>query len=135
MPTFHDDASHPASIHRTPTPSTGIPAIPVATPSSDPTQPAFTADEATAYVQAHGFVRGHLSAKPSVTNVLFIPRKTLNSMLNGDGLSLPDDTLLCYVALEGEITFPGYNAPVTYHKGCIVFSAQTGNELMEGGLL
>src|SRR6185437_8858145 len=66
---------------------------------------------------------------PTVDSVQFLTAKQVSTMLHRESLGLPDTAPVCLVWVSG--TFqddPPYGvAVVTYHKGFLVFNAQTGN--------
>jgi hypothetical protein len=73
---------------------------------------------------------------PSVVRVAFLTSAQVSALLGGESTGVPDDTLLCYVELQGNFTFPSPQGTTqTFTKGVEVFDAQTGNLLMDGGLV
>ena len=110
----------------------GIAAIrPTAGPQG-PSVPAFTADDARAYVAAHPIPQAQ--GRPySVTRVSFLSSGVVNTQL-GVAAGVDDSRLLCVVELHGTFTMPKFPAgppgPTvsTYYQ---LFDARTGNLLLE----
>jgi hypothetical protein len=113
----------------------GVPAI-------HPTQagtPAFTEADVLQFLDTHGFPAGLTlsGTKPVISQVLFVTSKQANDTFN-TSVSLPDTSLICYVALQGpfsgdSIPHPPGAKPATFQTGHMVFDAQTGN-LLEWGV-
>jgi hypothetical protein len=69
-----------------------------------------------------------------VIKVEFLMSQQLSQLLGGENTGLPDNTLVCYVELQGTFTFhTPSGSTVTYSKGVEVFDAHTGNLLIAGG--
>jgi hypothetical protein len=101
------------------------------------TLPTFTADDANAWVTAHGVESTKATGTLTVKSVTFLAYDPANPWLNlGDNLGLPAGTLLCVVVLDGTFTdtIPTYGlgprfGPLTYSYALEVFDGVTGNFL------
>src|SRR5258705_12479048 len=112
----------------------GVPAIPVGA-NAPAGGPAFTAADATAYVNTHPVPMATESGPHTVTSVEFLTNGQLNARRSGGyALGLPDSTLLCYVEVQGSITDrgPAGTRPVTYQRVYEIFDATTGYQLAVG---
>lgn len=71
-----------------------------------------------------------------IEKIAFVTSREVSLTLKGERTGLPDDSLVCYVELQGAFTFPAPpgRAPGVVHKVYEVFDAHTGNLLMLGGL-
>lgn len=121
---------------------TGIPAI-------SPTLqqiPAFSKQDVSNYVNTHA-MPGNLAPRANVRVLQFLcgpVAPTLTAILGGPiTTGLPDDTLVCFVELQGTFIFAGPAVPsadhpqrqqVSFTLGFEVFDATTGNLLIEGGI-
>ena len=112
----------------------GVPAIPVRA-NAPAGGPAFTAADATAYVNTQPVPMATESGPHTVTSVEFLTNGQLNARRSGGyALGLPDSTLLCYVEVQGSITDrgPAGTRPVTYQRVYEIFDATTGYQLAVG---
>lgn len=112
----------------------GLPAItPHGTVSSN--SAAFTTNDVVQYVGTHLLPDATISgSKPVIKKVEFLTNQEVSMLLGGESVGTSDNTLLCYVELQGTFTFYGpRGAQVTYHIGIEVFDAHTGNLLITGG--
>jgi hypothetical protein len=115
----------------TDTPSLGGPAI---TPSLPvvPGQPAITEKDVRDYIAAHPPRFLDPATPPTVKRIEFLPVQDVEVRLNMF-ISLPTDTLLCLVTLQGQWTVPP-NIPVKGTPGpdavlYQLYDAQSGNYL------
>jgi hypothetical protein len=141
----------PQVFKATPFPSAQA-ALPVGIPAIQPTLPgsipAYTLGDAQKYILCHPMPRNILTSQTTLTAgqtcdqqaftivlLQFSPSSEVSKLLNGEPTGLPDNTLLCFTELSGEFAFAGLDgALVKYLVGFEVFDAQTGNQLMAGGL-
>jgi hypothetical protein len=119
-------------INLPPTAPTGSPAIAVRGAGT----PAFTAEDVKQYVATHPIPMGvRQDAKPVISDVEFLTSKQISDRLHGENTGFPDDYPLCYVELQGPVSFAGPSGTrVTYNRGILVFDAHSGNLVMGGGV-
>lgn len=107
------------------------------TTAVDPSGARITADETRNYLITHGLLQ---STSPEtvalITKIRFLPSAQVRPLLGGDPTGRPDTDLLCYVEVQGPITIgvisvPRGIHPARFHKGVVVFDAQTGNLLID----
>lgn len=98
--------------------------------------PAFTTADVERYVATHPLLPGVSGrVKPTVTKIEFVSSAEASNRLAGETTGFPDDHLLCYVELQGPVTFSGPNGTkVTYPRGVLIFDAQSGNLVILGGM-
>jgi hypothetical protein len=61
--------------------------------------------------------------------------KQVKELLHGESTGFSDDHMLCYVEMQGPVTFSGPEGVALSYEGAIeVFDAHTGNFLIVGGL-
>jgi hypothetical protein len=115
-----------------PTAPTGSPAIKPTTGGT----PAFSVDDAKRYVATHHVPMGlSRDSKPVITRAEFLTSREITDRLHGAASGFPDDYLLCYVELQGPVTFSGpKGAKVTYNRGVLIFDAHSGNLIIGGGM-
>jgi hypothetical protein len=112
----------------------GIPAIHPRTTTADAATPAFTRSDVEQFINNNPMPRILGPWKPVIVKVMFSTSLQVSTML-GENTGVPDATLLCYVELQGTISFASPDGtPVTYQRGYEVFDAHTGNLLIVGGL-
>ncbi len=117
----------------------GIPAISRRLAATDAATPAFSADDAKAFIEAHGVagVRFEPTGPATIQSVEFLTERDVHARF-GEGTGLPDDTLLCLVTVQGTFTVSGPSVPgqaprtAIAHMAYQVFDAHTGNRLMQG---
>jgi hypothetical protein len=96
--------------------------------------PSFTAADAAQFATTHRMWHNLSNTPAHVIQVQFLTSQQLSQLLGGESTGLPDNTLVCYVELQGTFTFQTPSgATVTYSKGVEVFDAHTGNLLIAGG--
>jgi hypothetical protein len=115
------------------------PSIPTGSPAIAPRTagtPAFTVDDAKAYVATHHIPMGiGREGKPEIIRAEFLSSREVSNRLNGATTGFPDNYPLCYVELQGPFTFSGpQGAKVTYNRGVLIFDAHTGNLVIGGGM-
>jgi hypothetical protein len=117
----------------------GAPDVGHGIPAINPTGagvPAFTADDMSKYALNNplpGLVGQ--GGSPSVSRDEFLTSEVLALLLNTP-TNQPDGTLLGYVELKGDFSFPGADPdhPLRFPYAYEVFDAKTGNLLLWGGL-
>jgi hypothetical protein len=98
--------------------------------------PAFSLDDAKEYVKNHP-LRGRSNTGRSftITRVEFMSSKQVSDLLHGESTGFPDGHTMCYVEIQGPITFSGpEGVALTYNGAVEVFDGETGNLLIVGGL-
>jgi hypothetical protein len=117
-------------------PITGVAAI---TPHL-PAIPSFTIDDMAAYVRNHPLpdtlaVGGTSAGSPTILRNTFLASGEASTLL-GSLTGRPDGALLGFVELQGSFAFTGAvpAPPIVYPYAFVLFDAQTGNLLMDGGL-
>jgi len=115
------------------------PTVPVGSPAITPRTtgtPSFSVDDAKQYVATHHVPMGmSRDTKPVITRAEFLTSREVSDLLHGAATGFPADHQLCYVELQGPVTFSGpQGAKVTYNRGVLIFDAQTGNLVIGGGL-
>jgi hypothetical protein len=98
--------------------------------------PAFTLDDAKEYVASHHLPMAFAGdKKPEVIKAEFLTSKQVSDRLNGLTTGFPDNYAVCYVELQGPVTFSGpQGSRVTYNRGVLIFDAHTGNLVIGGGI-
>jgi hypothetical protein len=98
--------------------------------------PAFTVDDAKAWVSTHSLPFGlGRNVKPMVTRAEFLTSQQVSALLHGVTTGFAPDHLLCYVELQGPVSFAGpQGATTTYNRGVLIFDARTGNLVIGGGM-
>ncbi len=124
--------------HPLPCTSCGNPAITPRTTTTDPSTPAFTAQDATDYVAAHPLPE---STGPfTVVKVAFLTIQQMDAELHtAESVNSPKDQLICLVQMHGTFVVSGpapdlVNPPVARPPSTTayrVFDAHTGNLLTE----
>jgi hypothetical protein len=135
----------PTATNDSTAPQTGYPGIPAITPhlnlevnaagtasGGTATLPTFTADDASAWVMAHGLRPFKATGTMTVRSVTFLCQEQASQLQNPvTTLDQPASTLLCFVVLDGTFTHPmaqqGSNPPLTYLYAVAVFNGVTGN--------
>jgi hypothetical protein len=110
----------------------GAPAIRPRVATTDPGTPAFTEEDARAYVAGHPHPdQVHAAPPATIERVEFLPSEAVDARIGATGL--PAGRLLCLVTLRGSfaVSVPG-GPQVTSSTGYLVFDAHTGNTLIEG---
>ncbi len=121
-------------------PNQGPPGVPAITPtrvSTAPAVPAFAAEDAAAFVAAHGVggIRIGTAGPWAVEAVEFIPERELQARF-ATGTGAAEDTLRCLVTVRGifavaALPIPGRERRVgVAHQAYVVFDAHTGNSLL-----
>lgn len=129
-------AAVPSPTAATPEEGIGIPAIHPQSNTVDPSTPAFTAADVEQYINNTPMPR-NLAAniKPVIVKIEFETSREVSALLSGESIGVPDDTLLCYVELQGTFIFTRPDgSTITSQKGFEVFDAHTGNLLVAGTL-
>jgi len=107
----------------------GIPAIQPRTTVTNPSMPAYAAEDVILYVKTHPML-DQVSFDPAIVvdQIEFLTTRTVNTRLN-IRLSLPDDTLVCLVKVHGTFTHqnPLGGNPISSSNAYQVFDAHTGN--------
>jgi hypothetical protein len=105
--------------------------------ASDPKVSTFSARDAGAFVEAHGFAGGKIrsTTATAVEKVEFLPNREVTIRLRTSPNGLPDDTLLCLVTVRGSFDVVGPprrdgRVVNTSNTAYVVFDAHTGNLLM-----
>jgi len=115
------------------------PTAPVGSPAITPHLagvPAFTIDDAKAYVTTHALALGlRRDYSPTTTRAEFLTSRQVSERLHGASTGFPADRVLCYVELQGTFSFVGPSGThVTYPRRFFIFDAQTGHLVINGGL-
>ena len=111
-------ASTPTSVSAPASNTLGLPAI---TPQTQTAQSAnaittgsltpvaaFSTSDAIQYVNTHPMPGATLTgAKPVVVKAAFLLSQEVSTLLKGESTGVPDNTLLCYVEVQGTFTFYG----------------------------
>jgi hypothetical protein len=100
--------------------------------------PAFTTDDMAAYVKNNALPQnvGGGDQTPTIVTNAFLTGGDLRALL-GTSDQQPDAAPVGYVLLKGHFAFPGAgpnNSPASFPYAFVLFDAQTGNLLMDGGL-
>jgi hypothetical protein len=118
----------------------GVPAITPHVSSDNVAGAAFSQQDVTNFINAHGFPAG----KPTdgtplkATSIQFITAKQASDLMKGESIGRPDDALVCYVKLQGPFSLgavsvpPGVTTTGNAPSGKMVFDATTGNLLVWG---
>lgn len=119
------------SANLAPTAPMGSPAI---RPRNNGTR-AFSVEDAKQYIATHQLLMGLAKGgKPTIVNAEFMSSKEVSEHWNGTTTGFPDDYQLCYIELDGPVTFVGPSGlKVTYNKAVLIFDAHSGNLVFEGG--
>jgi hypothetical protein len=98
--------------------------------------PAFSVDDAKQYVATHHVPMGlREDGKPVITRAEFLTSTELSDRLHGATTGFPSNYPLCYVELQGPVTFVGpQGLKITYNRGVLIFDARTGNLVIGGGI-
>jgi len=95
-----------------------------------------TTDEVRNYLITQNLLTPVSGTTPSIIQIQFLPSSQVRPLLGGDPTGRPDTDLLCYVEVQGPINLGFVSVPqglhlANFHKGVVVFDAQTGNLLIE----
>lgn len=120
----------------------GNPAIPVhisGVTANSASTPAFTSDDVTAFLTKNGFYAGPVvqGAQLKVVSIQFVTAKQASNLMNGAHVGRPDDSLVCYVKVQGpfmltNVSMPRGTKKTTAEFGEVVFDGHTGNMLVWG---
>jgi hypothetical protein len=105
--------------------------------------PAFTQDNVVAFFQKYGFYAGSVvaGAHLQILTIQFVTAKRSSQLMVGESVGRPDDTLVCFVKVEGPFLISNVRGgphranakvPTTAKYGDAVFDAHTGNLLVWG---
>lgn len=98
--------------------------------------PTFTAEDVAAFVQSHGMGGGKIRnfEQIKVQQVEFLMSQDVGGRFHRDMMAstgVPDNTLLCFVTLQGSFGVAGPSGKVVRgNVAYLVFDAQTGNILV-----
>jgi hypothetical protein len=98
--------------------------------------PVFSEQDMKEYVVAHPLpVSDASNGSPEVTRAEFLPSESVAHLIGGAALR-PPSTLLGYIELSGNFSFPGPVAgdPRLFTRAFVAFDVQTGNLLAYGSL-
>jgi hypothetical protein len=118
---------------------TGVPAINPRVQLSDAaalTTPAFTAEDALAYVASHSAFMAQSLVSPTVVSAQFMTDAEYSARFHSEP-GLAPNKLLCVVEVHGRfrpMSAPPGVKPGIYHVVEMVFNARTGNFLMASAL-
>ncbi|HEX6817084.1 MAG TPA: hypothetical protein VF120_01820 [Ktedonobacterales bacterium] len=103
----------------------------------------FTAADVTQWINSNQIgVQPAGAARPQVISVDFITAAQASQRMGGESVGVPDSSLVCFAQVRGDfITYgppsgkhmQGEVATLHDHDYTLVFDAQTGNILVEGG--
>ena len=106
---------------------------------NNPSTPAFTRDDVIAYLNTNGFPAGPLvqGAHLKILTFQFITAKQASDRMKGEFVGLPDNSLVCYVKVQGPFMLTNVHLPKGYPRttaeiGDIVFDGHTGNLMIWG---
>jgi cell division septation protein DedD len=138
MASAASDASTPPTPPPTPPSYANVPLNPIvgAPAIQSATGGPITQDDVTRFVQSHHLPGNFSKDQGSIILVLKLSSQDLVGLLNTP-TGLPDDTQLWYVEWQGQFIFPGSSAQtdgLRFPNAFEVFLADTGNEIMDGGL-
>lgn len=115
----------------------GIPAIPVkqgVNAALTTTGAAFTANDVTQYLNTHPVPQAvNPQLPPTIAQILFLKSRDVVTLLHGEPTGFPDDTMLCYVELQGQFNYSGPGQTYIFPKSIEVFDATTGNLVLVRG--
>lgn len=123
--------------------NSGVPAIP-AHPSTgvaanNTSAPSFTKNDVIAYLNKYGFPVGPLvpGAHLKILTLQFVTARQASILMKGESVGVPDNSLVCYVKVQGPFLLENIHAPKSYTRttadiGDMVFDAHTGNLLTWG---
>lgn len=116
------------------------PGIPAITPhlSTAHGGAAFTEQDVRQYISSHPLPPGlslPAGTKLVIVKIAFLQSQQVSGLTEGESTGMPATHLLCYVELHGVANFSGPGGTTgTLQKIEMVFDAQTGNLLMDGGI-